>query len=147
MTLVVDAAAQTATYSLMMYNINGYTMSHIHKGNSTTSGPPVVLLLPGLKAGQNTTIAAADLPTIAPIDICSMTYTSKFAAADLVQLNGVAFSWTDFMTNLAAGTLYANIHTVTAPAGLIRGQFMPIKGWKSNVKASCGDREGWKLGK
>jgi hypothetical protein len=30
MTLVVDEAAGTASYSLMMYNVNGYIMSHIH---------------------------------------------------------------------------------------------------------------------
>jgi hypothetical protein len=58
------------------------------------------------------------------------TYTSIFAAADLIQFGTptVPFTWDNFITNLRAGTLYVNIHTTDAPTGLIRGQLLSARG-------------------
>jgi hypothetical protein len=65
----------------------------------------------------------------------------------MIQFASGTFTWADFMTNLASGTLYANIHTAEAPAGLIRGQLLATKGWKKNVAVSCAVGKGWKYGK
>jgi hypothetical protein len=48
------------------------------------------------------------------------------------------------MGNLTAGTLYANIHTADAPAGLIRGLLLPAKGWTKNIGVTCAEPKGWK---
>jgi hypothetical protein len=43
------------------------------QGAAGVAGPPVVLLLPGLQPNTSNAIASlAELPTIAPIDICTM---------------------------------------------------------------------------
>lgn len=40
---------------------------------------------------------------------------------------GVA-SWADFLAVLRAGKIYANVHSLQMPAGLIRGNLVPVNG-------------------
>jgi hypothetical protein len=64
------------------------------------------------------------------------TYSDTIAATDLIIFNGVTVTWTDFLTNLRAGTLYVNIHTTGAPGGLIRGQLLPLQLRGGSVRTS-----------
>jgi hypothetical protein len=92
-------------------------------------------------------VATVSQHTDSALFIAPQTYTDTITVTDLIQFNGVGFTWADFMTNLAAGTLYVNIHTAEAPLGLIRGQLLATNGRKNNVAVTCAVGKGWKYGK
>ncbi|KAF6260364.1 hypothetical protein COO60DRAFT_1507370 [Scenedesmus sp. NREL 46B-D3] len=157
--VAVNTAARTAQYKLTINNVNDYISSHIHLvslsaleqgsgGRPDVAGPVVVLLLPGLGSSgalNSTDITGlADLPEIAPIDICTLTYSSTITADDFIEFEDVSFDWDLFLSNLRTGTLYVNIHTRQAPAGLIRGQLYPARSSKYGYDVSCPARFGRK---
>lgn len=117
---VMEGMDGMATWSMNVSDVDQYTMAHLHLGNSSTNGPPVVLLLPNGPAPG----ADGALPMIMPaITVDSMSVSGTFNASDLL---APLESIDDLIVALSAGDIYANIHTVAYPAGEIRGQLMSM---------------------
>jgi hypothetical protein len=107
----LSADGTTLNYKLIVANIDGVFMAHIHwapvpGGN----GPPVVWLYP-------------DAPPPAPIsgDLHGILAEGTITAADLVgPLSGTTLF--DLIEEIKSGRTYVNVHTAAYPAGEIRGQ-------------------------
>ena len=77
-------------------------MAHIHYGNATTNGPPVVNLVPLVGvAAVNNSLGLTQLAT--PVS-GNVKFTATFTPSDFMG-NLVGVSMTDFLQDLTAGNL------------------------------------------
>lgn len=90
----------TVTYSLEFENVSDITMAHIHSGVPGINGPSRVFLYRGPPA--------------------STTGKRILAQGSFTQADLIGISMSDLLSQMRAGTAYANIHTATTPVG--RGQ-------------------------
>ncbi|MEX0781794.1 MAG: CHRD domain-containing protein [Dehalococcoidia bacterium] len=97
-----SVTANSMTFDLSA-NGAGLTMAHIHLGAAGTNGPIVAFLF-----GPE----AAGVPAIHP--------TGTLTATNLI--GPIAGDWAAFAAALAAGNLYANVHSIDNPAGVGRAQ-------------------------
>jgi hypothetical protein len=112
-----NATSKSIKWKLEIFDAVNVTMAHIHLGNSSTNGPPIVYLVPGGNAAKNST-----LPMLTPPRSGSnLVFSGTFRATEVgPPLNGTTMA--DLMNTFMSGETYVNIHTVAYPAGEIRGQ-------------------------
>jgi hypothetical protein len=85
--------------------------AHIHQANVPGGTGPVMIPFTGFPTGVN-------------------------AGSDNQSLNLSVAQYNNFVTALAAGTAYVNVHTVAFPAGEIRGD-LPVTGGLQAVKTGA----------
>jgi len=106
----LSADGQELWYQLIVANIDGVFMAHIHLAPPDQNGPVVVWLYP-------------DAPPPAPIsgDLNGILAQGTITADDLVgPLSGNTMI--DLIEAIRAGNTYVNVHTQEYPPGEIRGQ-------------------------
>jgi len=105
-TVVVDMSAQTATYSVRVFNLpSGVTASHIHVGAAGTAGPVVVNFAPVANSSND----------------FGFTGVVSFANFVLRPDQGIRSS-DDMVQAILGGNSYVNVHSTVNPGGEIRGQ-------------------------
>lgn len=96
---------QGIIYAISVANISNVTAAHIHLGDSGVSGPPVVDLFIGMRAGE----------------INGLLVQGRISADELEgSLAGMTLN--DLSDLLRSGGAYVNVHTTQHPDGEIRGQ-------------------------
>jgi hypothetical protein len=106
----LSADGQELWYQLIVANIDGVLMAHIHLAAPDANGPIVAWLYP-------------DAPPPAPIsgDLNGILAQGTITADDLVgPLSGNTMI--DLIQAIRAGNTYVNVHTQEYPPGEIRGQ-------------------------
>lgn len=114
----IAVGANSSAWALQVEDVNKMIMAHIHWGNSTTNGPPIVLLGPN---GPDADLATLTLPTYDPPLSGKIILSSTFTAADIV-VPDTTLTLEGLKEAIVAGNIYVNVHTVKYPPGEIRGQ-------------------------
>ncbi|MBI2873013.1 MAG: CHRD domain-containing protein [Chloroflexi bacterium] len=110
-TVSFDVPMGVATYRLEVRGVEGITQAHIHCAPSGANGPVAVFLAGGI-AGPGVIVDGV------------WTKEGTFTAANLLATAcGTIFE--AFITSVAAGNTYVNVHTSARPAGEVRGQLVP----------------------
>ncbi|HEY7514301.1 MAG TPA: CHRD domain-containing protein, partial [Vicinamibacteria bacterium] len=98
----------TVHFSVVVQNFTSITQGHIHSGAAGVNGPIRVFLFDTRNGGT----------TFNPTGIVNgVLAEGSFTAADVT---GVSFD--QLLSEMRAGTAYANFHTTLYPGGEIRGQ-------------------------
>jgi hypothetical protein len=97
----------TVQYSIEVHGITSVVGSHIHSGAAGVNGPIRIALYP--RPGANFG------PATSSVD--GVLIQGTFQASDVV---GITFD--QLLSEMRAGTAYANVHTTQFPGGEIRGQ-------------------------
>jgi hypothetical protein len=100
----------TVDYTIEVHGITNVTGAHIHSGAAGSNGSIRIGLFPGppnnfLPAGQ----------TVATVD--GILISGSFNSS---QVTGVTYD--ELLSEMRAGTAYANVHTTQYPGGEVRGQ-------------------------
>jgi hypothetical protein len=98
----------TVHFSVVVQNFTSITQGHIHSGAAGVNGPIRVFLFDTRNGG--TTFNPTGL-------VNGVLAEGSFTAADVT---GVSFD--QLLSEMRAGTAYANFHTTLYPGGEIRGQ-------------------------
>jgi len=88
-------------FSLDVSGLTGVTAAHIHSGAAGTAGPVRVTLFSGPQTGA----------------VTGMLVQGSFSTNNVT---GITFD--QLLTEMRSGAAYVNVHTLTFPAGEIRGQ-------------------------
>jgi hypothetical protein len=117
-TAFISPDETTISWSLT-YSATSVTQAHLHFGQVGVSGGVSVFMCTNLGNGPAGT---------QPCPVDGGTVTGTFAAADVVgpitQLIA-AGELNELIAAIRAGRVYANVHTTSNPAGLVRGQLAP----------------------
>jgi hypothetical protein len=117
----IDEASGLVSYTLRYSGLTGtVTQSHLHFGQHHTSGGISVWL-----CQTTTNPAPAPAAGAMPVPPCAEEVSGAFVAANVVGPAGqgiAAGEFTELLTAIKAGTVYANVHSSLFPAGEIRGQ-------------------------
>ena len=108
----LSADGTSITYRLIVANVDGVTQAHIHCGTPDVAGPVVVFLYGFNPVGVTVNGVLAE-GTITQADVIPR-------AASAACPGGVA-TLADVIDKIETGGAYANVHTLTWPAGEIRG--------------------------
>ena len=114
------------TYDLdveMAGSAGGYTMSHIHCGNSTSNGEVCVVLVPTAKHWPTPIVTEGGLPELTPPVNVTCGFAGAFSADQFVgPLAGTTM--VDFvkMVRENSENFYVNVHSAEYPAGAVRAQ-------------------------
>lgn len=100
-TVVLNDDAETITFTVTVSDLVNVTLAHIHTGGSNETGPPVVTLLGTAMPG--------------PVNGVLISGTVGVSAI-------TGESYASLAQKIRSGNAYINVHTVTYPAGEIRGQ-------------------------
>jgi hypothetical protein len=115
----VNELNQTIEYEVSYQNLQGnVTQSHIHLGQSQTSGGVVLFFCTNLAP-------PAGVPLPQPCPPSPGTVTGTLTAADVVPVAGQgigAAELEEIIANIKNGNTYANVHSSLFPAGEVRGQ-------------------------
>lgn len=114
----IAIGSNSSAWVLMVEDVDKMIMAHIHWGNSTTNGPPIVLLGPN---GPDADLATLTLPTYSPPLSGKIIMANTFTAADIV-VPDTTLTLEGLKEAIADGNIYVNVHTVKYPPGEIRGQ-------------------------
>jgi hypothetical protein len=115
-----DAATTTVTWTLSVPSLSGITAAHLHAGAAGANGGVVV----------NLYVPPSGTP---PVNTLNLSGTAR--ASDLI--GSLANNPAGFAAQLAAGTIYANVHTTANPGGEIRGQVVPAQGTPAQATATA----------
>jgi hypothetical protein len=107
---VVDGT--TVRYSIEVGGITGIVGAHIHSGAAGVNGPIRIALFP--RPGVNSGPATGS--------VSGILIEGRFTASDVV---GISFD--QLLSEMRAGTAYANVHTTAFPGGEIRGQVQQVE--------------------
>ena len=102
----LDVVDGGANFTLTLANVSNITQAHIHQGPADGNGPVVAFLFDPADPGASTST--------------SFYLSGSLGFDDLV--GPLAGDWDGFEADLAAGSLYVNVHSVANPGGEIRGQ-------------------------
>jgi hypothetical protein len=108
-----NVEGSTVHYSIEVHGITGVIGAHIHSGAAGSNGPIAIALYPGPGVNFSST------PTNG---VDGILIEGSFTAADVV---GVSFD--ELLSEMRAGTAYANVHTTAFPGGEIRGQVRQLQ--------------------
>lgn len=106
----------------LTYSATSVTQAHLHFGQVGVSGGVSVFMCTNLGNGPAGT---------QPCPADGGTVTGTFTAADVVGPASQLIAATELNELIAAiraGRVYANVHTVANPGGLVRGQLAPGRG-------------------
>lgn len=113
-----DAALTRAQFRLAVRSSAGITQAHFHCASAGVNGPIVAFLFgpvdPPVDVGEGSVEVALDNSDILPPE------TPEAIEACGVPLNNIA----SLAFAMRAGKIYANVHSTTFPAGVIRGQLL-----------------------
>ncbi|SEG00928.1 CHRD domain-containing protein [Nitrosomonas ureae] len=116
-----DAALTRAQFRLAVRNGTGITQAHFHCASAGVNGPIVAFLFgpadPPVDVGEGSVEVTLDNSDILPPE------TPEAIEACGVPLNNIA----SLAFAMRAGKIYANVHSTTFPAGVIRGQLLEDK--------------------
>lgn len=113
-------------FDLDIFDIDGFTMAHIHQGNSTTNGPVVVKLIPSQSNWPTPTSTSNGLIMMSPPINGSFEFLGAFSEDDF-QGPLENTSMEDFIKSLSdPENYYVNVHTEEYPAGAIRAQLESV---------------------
>ena len=99
----------TVYFTVQVSNFTGVTQGHIHTGAAGVNGPVRVFLFDTRAGGT----------TFNPTGVVNgIIAEGSFTAADMVG----GYSFDQLLSEMRAGTAYANFHTTLYPGGEIRGQ-------------------------
>ncbi|GAB4821588.1 hypothetical protein N2152v2_008634 [Parachlorella kessleri] len=110
----------SSMWALLVDGITNFTMSHLHYGNSSTSGPVAVPLGPSASSANG-----SGTPMYNPPFSGSFVLMGPLTASDITfpaTLGIMNPTLSDLMTAIDAGMIYANLHNTEYPAGVVRGQ-------------------------
>jgi hypothetical protein len=93
-------------YTLDVQNVTGAIAAHIHTGAAGANGPPLVFLFQAAAPGVN--VPGGSLAA------------GSVNATNMIATAGVSYD--SMLSLMRRGNAYVNVHTVTRPAGEIRGQ-------------------------
>ncbi|GAB4821589.1 hypothetical protein N2152v2_008635 [Parachlorella kessleri] len=106
----------SSVWALLVDGIANFTMSHLHYGNSTTSGPVAVPLGPSASSGSGTPMYnppfTGSFVLMGPLSTSSITFPASTG------IKNATFS--DLQAAIDAGMIYANLHNTEYPAGVVR---------------------------
>jgi len=99
-------------FRVLTHGVEKITQAHIHLGAADENGPVIAFLFGFDAAGvtPDGTLARGTL-----------------TAGDLVAAGDFDGSMAQLADHLRAGTAYVNVHTMTSPAGAVRGQIDPLR--------------------
>jgi hypothetical protein len=104
-------------------SVGGYTMSHIHCGNSTSNGEVCVELVPSEKYWPSPIVTEGGLPELTPPVNVTTGFFGAFNADQFVgPLAGTKMD--EFIKKVRASSenFYVNVHSAEYPAGVVRAQ-------------------------
>lgn len=114
----------------MAGSAGGYTMSHIHCGNSTSNGEVCVVLVPTAKHWPTPIVTEGGLPELTPPVNVTCGFAGAFSADHFVgPLAGTTM--VDFvkMVRENSENFYVNVHSAEYPAGAVRAQLQANSDW------------------
>eukprot|EP00899_Mesostigma_viride_P012636 jgi/Mesvir1/21373/Mv20857-RA.1 len=137
-TFQVKGDGQRLFVQWWLFNIFNVTQAHIHCGPPNANGPVIVFIWPGVDA--TAAAPAADAMHIPYLDKVGYGKLSYGSFGDLHTINEGNIrtvtptascpdppqSMTALLDLLNAGNAYFNVHTISNPAGAIRGNIAPI---------------------
>lgn len=103
----------TVHYSIEVHAISAVTGAHIHSGAAGVNGPIRISLYPGPGVNFSST------PTG---NVDGVLIQGSFTAS---QVTGITFD--QLLSEMRAGTAYANVHTSQFPGGEVRGQTRQVQ--------------------
>lgn len=119
-----DAAAGELDVTVAAFALDGVTMAHLHNGAAGENGPVVVSLLDAVDGGL-------------ALDVDGGVARTTITDEDVIVDGDVDGTVADLVTEIEAGNVYVNVHTVGEPAGELRGQLAPV-----TVEDAFGDDDG-----
>ena len=104
-------------------SVGGYTMSHIHCGNSTSNGEVCVELVPTSKYWPTPIVTEGGLPQLTPPVNTTSWFSGAFSADQFVgPLAGTTMVEFVKMVRESSENFYVNVHSAEYPAGVVRAQ-------------------------
>ncbi|MEX2356607.1 MAG: CHRD domain-containing protein [Thermaerobacterales bacterium] len=115
-TFNISQDGQSVRFHLNVSGLEDITMAHLHRAPEGSNGPVVVWLYPSGPPPQTTNVdGLLARGTITPDNLGG----------------SLAGDWEGFISEMRAGNLYANVHTLEYGAGEIRGQLRTNASFRS----------------
>jgi len=130
----------------MAGSAGGYTISHIHCGNSTSNGEVCVELVPTSKDWRMPIVTEGGLPELTPPVNVTSGFAGAFSADQFVgPLAGTTM--VDFvkMVRESSENFYVNIHSAENPAGVVLAQLQANRVGRPELVDGARSVDAWGL--